>query len=240
LEGTPVAKAETWDWAVYGAVPFTVFTRIDCSPTGSWEALSPRNQQALIRAEAREVERIFATGIVETGGAIRQYPHLASTAAVVDGEDVLQLETDIISATPANIVLVVGALETAMRDCYPGIATLHVTLEVAEIMASQMLLITRDGQAFTPAGSRVVIGGGYPGTSPAGASVANVSWIYATGSVFFQREATPHSFTPVQSLDRNVNTVSMIAERTYVVGYDCCLLAAPVDLAASVTGDGTP
>jgi hypothetical protein len=52
--------------------------------------------------------------------------------------------------------------------------------------------------------------------------------MYATGEVFYVREPTPHSFRPVESFDRNVNTLGMIAERTYAFGWDCCLFAVLV------------
>ena len=61
IDGTPAPgpKGETWDWETRGATPVTIYSRIDCAPVGEWSELSPRNQQALIRSEERELERIF-------------------------------------------------------------------------------------------------------------------------------------------------------------------------------------
>lgn len=79
----------------------------------------------------------------------------------------------------------------------------------------------------TSAGSKVALGN-YPGTAPNNIEQPGVTWVYATGEVFFQRETTPTVFTNVASLDRSVNTLSVLAERTYVIGWDCCLLAIPI------------
>lgn len=225
----PAPKGETWAWETRGATPVTIYSRIDCAPVGEWDQLSSRNQAALIRSEEGELERIFWTGeAVEGSGNTSVFPHLASTAPVVDGEDIIQPETTIVTAIPQTIAVGIGMLEAAMRDCYPGVATLHVPVNLAALMAEAYLLAPRAGTMFTSSvGSKVVIGD-YPGTSPAGVDTPGVTWVYATGEVFYQREATPHTFRAVESFDRDVNTLSMIAERTYVIGWDCCLMAIPI------------
>jgi hypothetical protein len=75
-----------------------------------------------------------------------------------------------------------------------------------------------------------VVGSGYTGSSPAGvAAVAGTSWIYATGAVFAYRgNVRPTRLS--ESFDRAENTVHMLAERTYVIAYECCLLATLVTL----------
>ena len=229
-DGTPLPapKGETWAWETRGATPVTVYSRIDCAPVGQWDQLSTRNQQALLRSEARELERIFWTGEAETGGGVSTWPHLAAAVAVADGDDLIQPAATVITDIPQTIEVGIGMLEAAMRECYPGIATLHVPIRLGALMAEAYLLAPRAGVMYTSSvGSKVVLGD-YPGTAPNGTSTDGVTWVYATGAVFFQREATPHTFTPVESFDRDVNTLSMIAERTYVVGWDCCLLAIPI------------
>lgn len=225
----PGPKGETWDWETRGATPVTIYSRIDCAPVGEWSELSPRNQQALIRSEERELERIFFTGeAVEGSGNITVFPHLAATTAVVDGDDIVQPELTVVTAIPQTIEVGIGMLEDAMRDCYPGVATLHVPIRLASLMAEAVLLSPRAGTMFTSSVGSKVIFGNYPGTSPEGVDTPGITWVYATGEVFYQREAAPHTFTAVESFDRDVNTLSMIAERTYVIGWDCCLLAIPI------------
>ena len=222
-------KGETWERQTRGATPVTVYSSIDCAPVGEWDELSPRNREALIRSEERELERIFWTGEATTGsGDITIFPHLAATAPVVDGTDIIQPAATVVTAIPQTIEVGIGMLEDAMRDCYPGTATLHVPIRLAALMAEAYLLAPRSGTMFTSSvGSKVVLGN-YPGTSPAGVAAPGVTWVFATGEVFYQREATPHTFRNVDSFDRDVNTLSTIAERTYVIGWDCCLLAIPI------------
>jgi len=226
----PAPKSETWEWLTRGATPVTVYSRADCAPVGEWGQLSTRNQQALIRSEARELERIFWTGEAEEGsGNITTFPHLAADAAVIDGDDLIQPSATLVSNVAQEIVIGLGMLEAAMRDCYPGVATIHMPIRLAAIAADHHLIESRGGVMYTTTvGSKVVIGD-YPGTGPDGTEpAAGQTWMYATGEVFYMREPTPHTFTAVESLDRNVNTLSMIAERTYVIGWDCCLLAIAI------------
>lgn len=232
----PAAKAETWDQETRGATPITVYSRTDCAPVGEWNDLSERNRQALLRSEERELERIFWTGMVEEDSTVKTaFPHLAANAFVIDGDDLLQPVADVVTPVPQPIEVGVGMLEEAMRECYPGVATLHVPLRLGSLMAEASLLRQNGGTAFTTSvGSKVVLGN-YPGTSPAGVDTEGVTWIYATGNVFYQREPAPHTFRPVESFDRGVNTLSMIAERTYVIGWDCCLYAIPIQNGEDVT-----
>ena len=206
-----------------------MYSRTDCAPVGEWDDLSERNRQALLRSEERELERIFWTGEVEEGsGDVTAFPHLAATAGVLDGDDLLQPQLTVVTEIPQTIEVGVGMLEDAMRDCYPGVATLHVPIRIGSLMAEGHLLRQNAGTLFTTSvGSKVILGN-YPGTSPLGVETPGVTWIFATGNVFYQREPAPHTFRPVESFDRNVNTLSMIAERTYVIGWDCCLMAIPI------------
>jgi hypothetical protein len=225
----PAPKAETTERRIRGAVPFTAYSESDCSPVGQeWDTLGTRNQQSLIRSEARFVEDAFWTGTAGTSGAATVFPHLAADSEVQDGEDLLQPTATVVTEIPQTIEVGIGMLEAAMRECYPGVATLHVPIRLASLMAEAYLLTTRGSLAFTSSvGSKVVLGE-YPGTAPDGTSTPGVTWVYATGEVFFQREPAPHTFRPVESFNRDVNTLSMIAERTYVIGWDCCLLAIPI------------
>lgn len=225
----PPEKTQTTEWQIRGAIPFTVYSRIDCSPVGTWDQLSTRNQQALVRSEARFIEEAFWTGVVTPGADPTVFPHLASPIAIEDGEDLLQPATTVVTTTPQEIAVGLGMLEDAMRDCYPGVATIHMPIRLAALAAEHDLIAPRSGVMYTTSiGSKVVIGN-YPGTAPTGAEPpAGTTWIYATGDVFFVREREPRGFTPIESFDRDVNTVSMLAERTYVIGWDCCLLAIPI------------
>jgi hypothetical protein len=224
---TPNPKDETWEYITRGATPVTIYSRADCAPVGQWDELSTRNQQALIRSEERELERIFWTGGAEAGaGQTNVWPHLAANAELVDGDDTLQIPATPVSNIAQDIVTGLGMLEAAMRRCYSGVATIHMPIRLAALAVENHLIEPRNGVMYTTTvGSKVIIGE-YPGTGPDGTLPPDGStWMYATGEVFYQREPAPHTFRPVESFDRDVNTLSMIAERTYVFGWDCCLFA---------------
>lgn len=227
----PPVKAATTAWQIRGATPFTAYSRIDCSPVGQWSDLSETNQQALIRSEARFVETAFWTGVA--GGQTVVFPHLAADTEVSDGEDLLQPAATVVTTAPQGIAAGIGLLEDAMRDCYPGVATLHMPIQLAAMAAEAHLIAPRAGIMYTTSvGSKVVIGD-YPGTAPNGQPDPDapppVTWMYATGEVFYARDREPTRFRAVESFDRNVNTMEVLAERTYVLGWDCCLFAIPID-----------
>lgn len=221
----PPAKTATTEWQTRAATAFTAYSRIDCSPVGQWDQLSETNQQALLRSEARFVETAFWTGVA--GGQTVVFPHLAADTVVEDGGDLLQPAATVVNATPQEIAVGLAMLEDAIRDCYPGVATIHMPIRLAAIAAEHHLLEVRSGRMFTPIGSKVVIGD-YPGTAPDGTVTAGASWMYATGEVFYARERTPTRFSIAEMFDRAVNTVEVLAERTYVIGWDCCLFAVPI------------
>jgi len=60
-------------------------------------------------------------------------------------------------------------------------------------------------------------------------------WIYLTGQVFAYRSSA-EEFDFKSSFNRAENTAYMIAERTYVLGWDCCHYAVPVSVGGIVTG----
>lgn len=223
----PPAKSATTEWQVRGATPFTAYSSIECSPVGQWDQLSEANQQALIRSEARFVETAFWSGAV--AGQTVVFPHLAADSVVEDGADLLQPAATVVTDTPQEIAVGIGMLEDAIRDCYPGVATLHMPIRLAALAAEAHLTASRSGVMYTTSiGSKVVVGD-YPGTGPDGVTPDDgVTWLYATGEVFFMREPTPTRFSTVESFDRASNTVTVIAERTYVIGWDCCLFAIPI------------
>lgn len=222
----PPEKAATTEWQVRGATAFTAYSRIDCAPVGQWDQLSTANQQALVRSEARFVETAFWSGVA--GGQTIVFPHLAADSEVSDGEDLLQPAATVVEATPQTIEVGLGMLEDAMRDCYPGVATIHMPIRLASLAVDHHLIAPRAGVMYTTTiGSKVVIGD-YPGTGPDGTLTPGVTWLYATGEVFFARDREIPRFSNIDMFDREVNTLEVLAERTYVIGWDCCLLAIPI------------
>src|SRR5690606_10978789 len=125
-----------------------------------------------------------------------------------------------------------------------GIRAFHVTgvqtcaLPISAVLGPALQehnLVTRQGEAlFTLNGNRVALGSGYPGAAPDGTVEPGVAWVYATGAMFYYRSYVV--VTRVDSIDRSKNTIEAMAERHYVIGWDCCLLAAPISTGGVVTG----
>jgi hypothetical protein len=237
----PAPKADNIDWNTYGAIPFTVFAEVDCSPVGySQEEQRARAMDALTRTEAYQVENAFWTGTA--GGSANQvYPHLAASAAVQDTTllPVVNLQcaaTAVSGTTVLDMVEALGRLEAALAACYQGKGVIHVPVILATQLFQWNLVKVDGAQLRTQTGNLVAIGGGYPGTAPTGVTPSNAVWIYATGPIFAYRSAA-FTFKFAEQLDRTANTLKTIAERTYVLGYSCCCLpATPVSVGGDITG----
>jgi len=222
-----------------GATAFTVYAEFDCSRVGLGIGDAQRIAlEALDRVEPWQVEAAFWTGTAGKSGSTPQttvFPHLAANATVVDTVDSITLQSAAsVVATGAgdDVVITLGQLEGALADCYHGKGLIHVPYEaLATFMAWDLFEADDTGALFSPAGHRVVIGSGYPGTGPDGsAAPAGTSWVYATGAMFGYRSDVRIPPEEVQSFDRVENTVRMIAQRTYVLGWECCHFAARVNL----------
>jgi hypothetical protein len=239
------ALAQNVFTGVRGATAFTVYAEFDCGPVGLTDAESAA-QDALARVEMYQVENAFwngGTGVARVGGAAVEtvYPHLAADTELMDGETLLQSAADQVLAAPGDDAAVaLGALEGALSDCYHGQGVIHVSPMALPTLSARGLLHRDDttGQLLTKAGNLVVVGQGYDGSAPDGTAAEPAqSWIYATGQVFGYRGPVVVP-TTVQSFDRANNTYHLMAQRTYLFGWECCHLAALVDLGVPTGSEG--
>lgn len=230
----PAVKTATEVSNRRAATPFTVYARKDCSAPGTWEDMPADIIESLTEGEGWQVERTFWTGLA--GGNKVVSPHLAANASLIDNNDTLQLAaTQVVTGTGVDLVEGLGKLEQALANCYQGQGVIHVPVGLAAEMATQLQLIKVGSRYQTPAGNLVALGRGYTGSAPDGTSTANTYWIYATGAVFYMRGAL-RQVTNTQAFRENVNTLQQLAERTYIVGWDCCLLAVPITLTGEPSG----
>jgi hypothetical protein len=223
----PPAKTPNVTQELRGATPFTVVAEFQCSPVGLGEAQSVA-QDALARVEQHQLEMAFWTGVA--AGEPIVYPHLAADTEVLDGEVVLQTAASPV-VTGADVATALGALEQELADCYKGQGLIHMPRSaLPTLKAWKLAHLDEQGRLVTPNGNLIVAGGGYPGTGPDGAApAAGTTWIYATGAAWGYRSAV--YFTQVRdSLNRTTNTLRMQAERTYLLGFECCHLAAHIVL----------
>ncbi|HEU5108611.1 MAG TPA: hypothetical protein VFT95_08655 [Micromonosporaceae bacterium] len=225
----PPAKTSALTYEARGATPFTVYARFDCSPAASAEEAERQAQDAMTRLESWQVERSFWTGM--SGGVETVFPHLAADAEVRDAYGtLLQTAADPITGSAVNIVEAFGQVEKALADCFNGAGVIHVPAELGAAVANAALAKPDGRRLKTLNGNWVAVGNGYPGTSPAGATpAAGTAWIYGTGPVFAYRSRVEIPSLP-SIINRRSNSVEALAERTYVLGFGCCLAAALVDV----------
>jgi len=229
----PSPKADNVDNVYRGATPFTVVARFDCSPVGNEDARQIA-LDALAKTEGYQAERTFWTGLVDNKTLM--FPHLAATTQVVDGQNiVLQNPTSIVVTGSFDVASGLGQLEAALAACYDGVGVIHIPVKALPTFVAWDLVSEQNGRLVTANGNWVAAGSGYPGTSPSGVTPGvEQSWIYATGAVFGYRSDI--EFTQERdAIDRALNQIQMIAERNFVLGFDCCHVGLLVDLGVPVT-----
>jgi hypothetical protein len=229
--GPPVAqptKVENVDKDSRAATSFTPYLEIDCSPVGIGDvATFVRN--AFTASEPAAAERALWTGLAGNGATIA-YPHLAAATEVFDSDTNL-LQTVPVTGGPFKPLDALGFLEAQMAVCLGTIGTIHIPRRA--LPSFWGALTVNAGRLRTLGGNLVSAGAGYPGTSPAGAApAASQVWIYGTGQVFGKWGDIRVTGMP-GAFDRTNNTQKMIAERTYLLGWDCCHVGVLVDLSAT-------
>lgn len=235
----PAPLANTLARRIRGATSFEVYVEFDCAQVGNMQAQQDA-EDALGMTEAWLVERAFWTGV--GGGQNIVWPHLASNAAVYDPDGILLGSTAVnvtgvgqigVAGDALNIETALGLLEGALANCYGGIGVIHVPQMLVPTLDAWGVIKANGPVMKTLNGNKVAIGAGYPGTGPDGSSRAgNQCWMYATGNVFGYRSpvrvrAPDNS---AASFDKSTNTRKMIAERTYVLGWNCCHFAVQAAL----------
>jgi hypothetical protein len=180
------------------ALPFTVYVIRECRPVGDWQRAQSTAMKMLAAAEERGVEKELWTRMFAAG------------AGAVD-----------LTGTLATPEVSLAILEESIRDRYDGAAVIHMSTNLASILATRNAIERHGNHMETQIGNWVVVGAGYPRTGPSGAvPAAGSEWMVATGTVFVDRGTADVKgpFLVQSPLD---NTTTVMAERTYVAGWDC-------------------
>lgn len=204
-------------------VPFIVFATVTCGTVG----FTYTEHEAAVVQRLKSVEQAVVEEVLSTG-AVGQSPSLLAADGIVT-----------VAGAGDSAVNIVSELERAMY-CGSGVtvsnygvpAYLHMAIPVFNQLKSDHL-IEFDGTRWrTPIGT-VVSTGCYANNDPAGAAPADgVFWIYITGQTVIWRTSDDNlQIAPQEgSLDRTTNQYLMMAEREYVVTYECNGFAKPVTL----------
>jgi hypothetical protein len=226
----PPALSSTFTPGYRGATPFTVYTEFQSSPVETEAAnLITLAEDSLNINAQYGVEKAFWTGLAENSASV-VWPHLAAAAQSVDAAGIL-LQTVPVTGGPFKPADALGFLEKTLADCTPTIGVIHIPRRA--LPAFTLYISASGGRLKTANGNLVAAGAGYPGTSPAGAApAASQCWVYATSQIFEVHSSVTSIRDVPSTLDRSANTVSKIAERTYLLGWDCCHVGVLVDMSA--------
>lgn len=129
-----------------------------------------------------------------------------------------QLGSVVPGVSAASPAAALAAVEEALATGYAGLGVIHMSASMATMLGAQNL-VTSGGRVTTIVGTPVAIEAGVP--------IASKDTIVGTGAVVVRR-GTVLSFS---SFDMAINDVLAIAEREYLVGWDCLAVAATVQAA---------
>lgn len=204
-------------------LPFIIAATVTCGAVG----YTFDEQKAFVMERLRGVEQ----GVLES---------IFSTSSLGQGPGLVTAD-GITTVTGAGDTLtdVLGELERARYCGFTGNVTrygppgyLHVAIPVFNRL-KELHLIEFDGTRWRTAIGTVVSTGCYANNDPAGAAPADgVFWLYLTGQTVIWRTSDDQvQVAPVEgSLNRTTNQMLMLAEREYVVTYECGGFAKPVTL----------
>lgn len=197
---------ETLGCSVATAAPFVVYSYGVLSTFSRARTLAARRERArvaLLAGEQAGAERGLWAQLVAAGVTPMTVPADTGTGQVQSVRNGIAL------------------LEAAFTSRFSGTPVLHVPRYAASLVADQMN--TRGNVMLTPLGSQVVAGGGYGAALAANPTTVTM---YATGPVLLARGEV---FT-ANAIDQNINSLSGLAQRLYLTGWDCGALAVTVTL----------
>jgi hypothetical protein len=193
------------------ATPLRAYTGVRCDTVGAGQLLD-RARALFAVAEQATVEYAAWTG---TPG---NHPRLADPST-----------EDLGSGAAVPLTVGVGLLEDFLAARHGTTGLLWAHRRVAGFLAERNLLAADGPRRVAPAGTPLALvhtdGRGPDGAPPA----AGRAWLYATGPVLVRRG-------PIQLpgladvLDRDVNDVFAVAQRSYLVGWGCATAGVLVQL----------
>lgn len=214
LYGLPVRLGANIDTET--GLPFAVFGWYDCSAMGRPLSESfVRAQEHLQAGEERAVERAIHEGDLDNE------PSFA-------GADVV----DLTPAGGAFTVEALGILESFIGAEYGGVGVIHVPRRAVARLGDR---VSRQGQHLeTTLGNYVAAGGGYDIAQEADLATETATF-YATAIPSIRRSDVFVTPDPEHVLARNTNDVLAVAQRVYVVAWECFTVKVTVDLGPELT-----
>lgn len=115
-----------------------------------------------------------------------------------------------------------GYIEQELAETYGSMGVIHMSRYAATALA--LHLRVEGGVMRTILGTPVIIGGGY---DPLPAPIADTAIIYGSGPVAMWRGDID---TRENAINKSLNDVSIVAQRDYVLGWDCVAVGAEITL----------
>lgn len=198
------------------SLPFVVQAVQNCGTIG-W---TPEQWQAFIvdkleTGEQAVVERVFSEG------TFAQAPSLANNSTAA---------TDL--GTAASIDEGLGKLESWLYAAYGPTGVIHVPMIAAPYVYSDYHVL-KNSQAWETQNRTKVSFGNYANKGPTGtAASAGTAYFYITGQVAAFRASDIFVSPWGASINKVTNQIQMMAEREWVVSYECYSAAVLVTLAS--------
>lgn len=213
------------------AEPFVVYATLQCGTAGrTAEQMLERTLRRFADGEPTGVERGMARLLAASGAPLLDVPDTTDIRSVIS-----TLEQWIYGVQ--DMALVGGGTTEGVSYGYQ--AYIHATPRVAAYASdAHMIVDDRDARGpfkRTELGSIWVFGGGYNGAGPGDALPDDgIDHIYVTGQVTIWRDHDVQTPPLRQTLDRGTNQWLGLAERAYVLSFDCHAAAVQFDW------EGTP
>lgn len=223
---TPGSKTFDANVAEQGVLPFGVYATVNCGTAGYRpDYLEAKARRKLLAVEQHGVEQALWSGAIG-GVALGNKPTFQDNNAIGTGDD------PVVLAAAATLTAGIAALEEYATDNYGYVPVLHAEARLAAQFGSIPLIRDSGNGAFrTRLGTLVSFGGGYPGTSNAGAAaVAGHAWLAITGQVTLWRDPEIFVAPAVDTMNRTLNQYNVLAERTWAATYDCFVAMIDVTL----------
>jgi hypothetical protein len=211
------------------ADPFVAIGSFHCSAGGrpADEAFEIARRR-LLAWEGRQVERTLWTGTASNGVVKPSFSGGSPGCTITP--------VDLNPAGAVNPVVAMSLIESRLAAEIACGGLIHVPFSVMAFLRDRQQIVVpgvQSNEVYSPSGYRIVVGSGYTGSGPANvAAAAGTAWIFATGPMLVARGnvmMVPESVA--EGVNRNINNVTVRAERFYAVGFSCSLLAVRVTLA---------
>jgi hypothetical protein len=132
-----------------------------------------------------------------------------------------------IDASAYSPTYALALAEQAIGEAYPGTGIIHMSRQAATVLWEN--LVVSGGRMQTLQGTPVVIGAGYDN----GNTLPDpTSYLFATGPVVIYRGDVD---TREQAINMAHNEVSYVAQRDYVLGWDCYAVQVNTTLARTIS-----